>query len=84
VKAIRTRTIWGAIFFLYFFLVTIPMAHAYVDPGTGSYIFQVLIGAVLGIAVAMKLWWRRLWGFVTRKPSAAKAAKTGTPPEQPE
>jgi cytochrome b561 len=79
----RTRTAWGAAFFLYFFLVTIPMAHAYVDPGTGSFIFQVLIGAFLGVAVALKLWWRRLWGFVTRKPSA-KAAKTGTPPEQPE
>jgi cytochrome b561 len=79
----RTRTAWGAAFFLYFFLVTIPMAHAYVDPGTGSFIFQVLVGAFLGVAVALKLWWRRLWGFVTRKPSA-KPAKTGTPPEQAE
>ena len=83
----RTRAIWAGIFFLYFTFITIPFAHAYVDPGTGSYIFQVLVGVFLGVAVALKLWWRRLWGFVTRKPSTAKAAKAQTaqtPPDQPE
>jgi cytochrome b561 len=80
-KASKTRLVWGAVFFAYFFLVAIPAANAYVDPGTGSYIFQVLIGVFLGIAVALKLWWRRLWAFVTRKPSP-KAEEQGSGPDQ--
>jgi hypothetical protein len=82
VKSPRTQAVWTAVFFLYFFLITIPAAHAYVDPGTGSYIFQVLVGLFLGLALAVKLWWRRVWGFVTRKPSQ-KSTQT-TPPDQPE
>jgi hypothetical protein len=82
VKASRTRFVWATAFFLYFFIVLAPAAHAYVDPGTGSYIFQVLVGVFLGAAVAFKLWWRRLWAFVTRKPSRKSAS--ATPPDQPE
>jgi len=82
VKASRTRTVWAAVFFLYFFLITIPAAHAYVDPGTGSYVFQVLVGVFLGTAVAVKLWWKKLWGFVTRKRSTEAAAKSETSTDQ--
>lgn len=64
----RSRAAWFVLVFLSFWLLTVPAAHAYVDPGTGSYIFQVLIGIFLGAAVAVKLFWRRIWGFVTRKP----------------
>jgi hypothetical protein len=34
-------------------------AHAYLDPGTGSIILQVLLGGVAGIAVAVKLYWHK-------------------------
>jgi hypothetical protein len=81
VKPSRTRAVWAAVFFAYFFLITIPAAYAYVDPGTGSYIFQVLVGVFLGVAVAAKLWWRRIWAFVTRKPS--EKSTPATPPDQP-
>ena len=35
-------------------------AHAYLDPGTGSMILQVLLGGVAGVALAGKLYWQRL------------------------
>jgi hypothetical protein len=38
---------------------------AYIDPGSGSYFFQLLIGGLLGAAVAVKLLWRRVWAFLT-------------------
>jgi len=34
-------------------------AYAYLDPGTGSMILQVLLGGVAGVALAGKLYWRR-------------------------
>lgn len=35
-------------------------AAAYLDPGTGSYLFQVLVASVLGALFAIKLYWARL------------------------
>jgi len=35
-------------------------ASAYLDPGTGSIILQVLLGGVAGLLLAGKLYWHRL------------------------
>jgi hypothetical protein len=37
---------------------------AYLDPGTGSMILQVLAGGVAAVAVMGKLYWRRLSRFL--------------------
>lgn len=33
---------------------------AYLDPGTGSLILQLLLGGAAALAVTIKLWWHRL------------------------
>jgi hypothetical protein len=33
---------------------------AYLDPGSGSVIVQVLLGGIATLAVAAKLWWGRV------------------------
>lgn len=38
-------------------------AHAYLDPASGSMMLQLVLGGVAGIAVAFKLFWRRLKGL---------------------
>ena len=38
-------------------------AHAYLDPGTGSLILQVILGGIAGAAVAIKLFWHRILAF---------------------
>lgn len=35
-------------------------AHAYVDPGTGSMLMQLLLGGVAGLAIIFKLYWNRI------------------------
>ena len=35
-------------------------AVAYLDPGTGSMLLQVILGGVAAVAVAFKLYWHRL------------------------
>ena len=45
-------------------------AHAYLDPGTGSMILQLMLGGVAGVALAGKLYWQRLqsiFGMKRRK-----------------
>lgn len=41
-------------------------AHAYLDPGTGSYILQMVIAGILGALFAIKLFWLRIKGFFGR------------------
>ena len=38
-------------------------AYAYLDPGTGSYILQLAIAALLGASFAIKIYWRRIKTF---------------------
>jgi hypothetical protein len=39
---------------------------AYIDPGTGSYVLQLLLAGLLGSLFAVKIYWRRLRGFLSR------------------
>lgn len=38
-------------------------ALAYIDPGSGSFILQVIVGTVLGASVAVKMYWVRLRAY---------------------
>ncbi|XSC43510.1 hypothetical protein ACF1BQ_037110 [Bradyrhizobium sp. RDT10] len=39
--------------------VSTSSAHAYLDPGSGSIILQVLLGGIAGLVVAIKLYWHK-------------------------
>ena len=44
-----------------------PPAYAYLDPGTGSYVFQLLIAGLAGSLFLVKLYWKRIVAFFTKK-----------------
>lgn len=55
------------IFFLTIFLLpTQKPAYAYLDPGTGSLIFQVLAGVLLTIIYIIKRSYKNIKKFLTR------------------
>jgi hypothetical protein len=43
-----------------------PFAYAYLDPGTGSYVFQLLIAGAVGLGFLVKVYWSRIKLFFTR------------------
>lgn len=45
---------------LWLLFVCASPAYAYVDPGTGSMMIQVLLGGVAGVVVLIRLSWERL------------------------
>ena len=50
-------------------------AQAYIDPGVGGMLIQLLLGGIAGIAVIMKLYWERirdLFKRLTGKPEEIK------------
>ena len=48
------------------FLLVPSVAHAYLDPGTGSYVVQLLMGTVLGGLFALGVFRRRVVAFFKR------------------
>lgn len=60
----RTRILLLAVFGSLFLFP--GQAWAYLDPGTGSFILQMVIGALLGGLVAVGLFWRRVLGWIQR------------------
>lgn len=37
--------------------------YAYIDPGSGSYIFQIIVAGVLGGLYGIKLYWQKIVSF---------------------
>jgi hypothetical protein len=48
---------WLAVIFL---ALSGEPAYAYLDPGTGSMLLQVILGGVAAVAVALKLFWYKI------------------------
>jgi hypothetical protein len=59
----------------YLLLASFHPFFAYIDPGTGSLILQLLLGGIAGIWVILKLFGQRIMEFFGKKPKAG-------PPQQ--
>lgn len=46
-----------------FYLVLTREVYAYLDPGTGSYILQLVIAGILGVLFAVKMFWVKVKSF---------------------
>ena len=55
---------YGIVLGCLFLSVIYSDAYAYLDPGTGSYVLQLLLAGLLGAAFALKLFWGRLHAYV--------------------
>ena len=57
--------------FIVFFMISNPfaIAHAYLDPGSGSMLLQLLLGGVTGVVVIVKLYWERVRSIFHRRGS---------------
>lgn len=62
------------------FLVFPQRAYAYLDPGTGSYLLQLLIAGILGASMAIKIFWVNIKAFFSK--SSSKGEETGDAEEK--
>ncbi len=64
-----------------FLIISTKTAHAYLDPGTGSFILQILAASALGGLFAIKTFWRNITGFLSslfsRKNNTNSSKKKG-------
>jgi hypothetical protein len=68
-KTFIRRATWLSWLVACFSLIVLPTANAYIDPGSGSFIFQMIIAAALGVSFGIRLFWRRIRSFFSRNPS---------------
>ncbi|MCY3759063.1 MAG: hypothetical protein OXG96_15185 [Acidobacteria bacterium] len=59
----RPNLLWCALLGFYWLLFP-PPTYAYIDPGTGSYLVQVVIAALLGVLFSLKIYWARIKTFL--------------------
>jgi hypothetical protein len=54
---------------------------AYLDPGSGSMILQVIAGGLAAVAVTARLYWRRLKRFLRISKDEPEAGETASKPD---
>ena len=63
-------------------IATPKAAHAYIDPGTGAMILQLLLGGIAGALVVLKLYWHKLKDLVRPNPQVASERSASDREEQ--
>lgn len=43
----------------------------YLDPGSGSFIIQMILAGFLGIAVAIRIYWKKILAFFNKRKGGA-------------
>ena len=56
-------------------------AHAYLDPGTGSYLFQVIAAVLLGALFSLKIFWANIKSILANRFSRRKPDESTSPPD---
>ena len=59
------------------FLSLTQQAHAYLDPGTGSYFIQILIASLAGGVYLLVAFWGKIKGLISSVLKSGKKDKKG-------
>lgn len=68
-KEYAFRLAWVSYLAALLSVIVISPAGAYLDPGSGSLVFQVVVGALMAVSLAIRLFWRRIVSLFRRKES---------------
>jgi len=74
IQPLKIFTIFGLALISFCFLLP-SSAHAYLDPGTGSYMFQMLIAGLIGASFAVKVYWKKIVSFFSNSSSEEKESR---------
>ena len=60
---LKSKIFYGLFLIVAFQFILSQNAFAYLDPGTGSYVFQVLVAAFIGGLFTIKIFWQKIKKF---------------------
>lgn len=76
INLIKQRTIGLIALSLACFILSTNTSFAYIDPGSGSMVLQVLIASILGILTAIKLYWSKIKSYFSKSSDASKSEES--------
>lgn len=53
--------------FSFLFLILPPKVYAYLDPGSGSYLIQIIVASLAGVGYFVKSNWQAIKRFFSRR-----------------
>jgi hypothetical protein len=62
-----SKVVPSVLLMAFFALVFAQPAHAYIDPGTGSMVLQLVLAGLAGVGLALKVFWKRLLALFGKK-----------------
>ena len=62
-RAVVLQSIIGAAALLFIF---VQESHAYLDPGTGSFILQLVLAGLFGLLLTVRIFWKKIKAFFVR------------------
>ena len=72
----------GIVVVILFLVIVSNNAYAYIDPGTGSYLFQILIATLIGVLFSIKIYSKKIVALVKSIiAKGKKEEKNELPPE---
>lgn len=66
-RRLASRAVQVAFLTVCLSLLVISPAAAYIDPGSGSLIFQAVVGGIMAAGLAIGVFWQRVVSFFRRK-----------------
>jgi hypothetical protein len=78
-KDAKSRIFLVTILVLAFSSMVLPVANAYIDASSGSYIIQMLVGGLLGVGLAIKVFWHKIVGLFKRDNAPATEEQPTAP-----
>ena len=57
---------WRVFFASIIFFLAVKNVYAYIDPGTGSYLLQIIVATLLAFLFTVKSYWKKIKGFLKR------------------
>jgi len=71
----RYFSVWMAAVVMLLVAVAERPAEAYIDPGSASYVFQLIAGTLLGALFALRMYWDRVRTFMRSHLPGSRAAR---------
>lgn len=69
-------------FHLIDFLAPVLRPQAYLDPGSGSFLIQLLIAGLVGAGFLIKAYWKKIKALFTRTKPTEETQKDDSQPQQ--
>ena len=61
-RSLTNAVVWAVLLLF----VCAQHAQAYIDPGSGSYVLQLILAGLLGAGVAVRIYWKRIRASILR------------------